>query len=191
MKKTELVLGLLIVVFGIGLFVLNRRASEQIVPARPQPVAPPPATALDVPLPSLSFVKSAPRTRTNTPRARPRQIPTPAQAQTNQPADELQDPEARQALALVGVDGQADAYWLDAIFDPSLPDNERADLMEDLNEVGFDDPENLTADDLPIILNRLELIDAVLPNADDFMSPHLIEAQKDLSNMLVTATSRQ
>jgi hypothetical protein len=190
MKKPELVLGLLIVVLGVGLFVLNRRAAEQMVPAaQPKQVAPP-ATALDVPLPSVSFVQTTPTIRTNT--SRLRRAAKPTQAQTNQTANadnELQDPEARDALALVGEDSDADAYWLEAIFDDSLPDNERADLMEDLNEVGFDDPKNLTTDDLPMILSRLELIGAVLPNADPFMTEHLTEAQKDLSNMLVTAAS--
>ena len=93
--------------------------------------------------------------------------------------------------ARVGEDPAADLYWLDAIFDTSLPDQEREDLMEDLNEVGFDDPKNITADDLPLIFNRLELIDGVLPNADDFMTEHLLEAQKDLINMLASASEQQ
>jgi len=50
--------------------------------------------------------------------------------------------------------------------------------MEDLNETGFADPKNLTADDLPLIVSRLEIINAVLLNADDFMTPHLLEAQR-------------
>ena len=62
--------------------------------------------------------------------------------------------------------------------------------MEDLNEVGFADPKNLTADDLPMILNRLRLIDAILPNANDFMSEHLLEAQKDLVDMYAAASGR-
>jgi hypothetical protein len=191
MKRTELVLGLLIVISGVGLFVLTRRTAEQTQPARPQP-ARLTATASEVPLPTISFAHD----RTNAaapPVPRLAQAPLP-QAQNNQPANsgnDLEDPDARDALALVGVDAAADVYWLDAIFDPTLPDNERADLMEDLNEVGFDDPKNLTADDLPMILSRLELIDAILPSVDPFMSPHLLEAQKDLSNMLATATSAQ
>src|SRR6188474_293597 len=47
---------------------------------------------------------------------------------------ELQDPEAREALRLVGVDAKAEAYWLKAINNPKLPGNEREDLIEDLNE---------------------------------------------------------
>jgi len=185
MKRIELVLGLLIVIFGVGLFVLTRRTAEQTLPASP-PQPSPTVTASEVPLPSITFAQDTP-TRPATRRAQP-------QPQNNQPANpgnELQDPDARDALALVGVDAAADVYWLDAIFDTSLPDNEREDLMEDLNEVGFDDPKNLTADDLPMIMNRLALIDAILPDSDPFMSPHLLEAQKDLSNMLATATSAQ
>src|SRR5262249_39102473 len=94
----------------------------------------------------------------------------------------LQDPDARDALALVGLDGQAEQYWMDAIYDTNLPDKEREDLMEDLNEVGFADPKNLTADDLPLIISRLQLIEEITP-ADDFMAEHLGEAYKDLANM--------
>ena len=72
---------------------------------------------------------------------------------------------------------------MDAIFDTSLPDGEREDLMEDLNEVGFADPKNLTADDLPLIATRLQLIEQIAPNTDAFMSEHLAEAYKDLWNM--------
>ena len=111
-----------------------------------------------------------------------------AQNQTQKPPKEpLHDPDARDALALVGIDPDAEQYWLEAIYDTNLPDNEREDLMEDLNEVGFADPKNLTADDLPLIANRLQLIEDVLPNVDDFMRPHLIEAYKDLGNMYAGA----
>jgi hypothetical protein len=41
---------------------------------------------------------------------------------------------------------------------------------------------------LALIINRLAIIDAVLANADDFMTPHLLEAQKDLVNMFGTAS---
>jgi len=102
----------------------------------------------------------------------------------------LHDPDARDALALVGFDPAAEQYWLDAIYDSSLPDNEREDLMEDLNEQGFTDPKNLTPDDLPLIESRLEIIDAILPNTDDFMRAHLLEAQKDLINMFGQAAGR-
>jgi hypothetical protein len=185
MKKTELVLGLLIVIFGIGLFVLSRQATEQPVPGQPQHA--PTIAESDVPLTSLSLAPSSPTTRTNARTAQPRQ---PQNNQPPSPGNELQNQDARDALAMVGTDDDADQYWLNAIFDTSLPDKERQDLIEDLNEAGFDDPKNVTADDLPLILNRLELIDAVLPNADDFMTQHLLEAQKDLISMLATASGQ-
>src|SRR3954469_10548425 len=107
-----------------------------------------------------------------------------AQNQAQKPPKEpLHDPDAREALALVGVDPEAERYWLNAIYDTSLPDNEREDLMEDLNEVGFADPKNLSADDLPLIATRLEIIEQIAQGADPFMSEHLGEAYKDLWNM--------
>jgi hypothetical protein len=185
MKKSELVLGLLIVAFGVGLFVLNRQTADLTVQAQPQ--HPPPAVLeSEVPLLSISAPQLVPTSRTN---SHHRQ----SQPQTNQPSgpgNELQAPDARDALAMVGMDDEADQYWLNAIFDTSLSDTERENLIEDLNEVGFDDPENVTADDLPMILNRLELIGAVLPNADDFMTEHLTEAQKDLVEMLTAASGQ-
>jgi hypothetical protein len=88
------------------------------------------------------------------------------------------------------MDSDAEQYWLAAIYDTNLPANEREDLMEDLNETGFADPKNLTADDLPLIASRLALISAILPNTDDFMAPHLLEAQKDLVKMSAQASQR-
>jgi hypothetical protein len=96
----------------------------------------------------------------------------------------LEDPIARIALARVGADWDAEAYWAESIFDPSLPDKEREDLMEDLNEEGFIDPHHPAPDELPLILARLQLIEEIAPAADEFMRPHLAEAYKDLVNML-------
>jgi hypothetical protein len=115
-------------------------------------------------------------------------VPVQRQNQPSKPPKEpLHDPDARDALALVGVDSDAEGYWLDAIFDTSLPDKERDDLMEDLNEVGFADPSNVTPDDLPLIASRLQIINEVLPYADPFMTGHLLEAEKDLANMYAHA----
>jgi len=99
-------------------------------------------------------------------------------------AKELQDPDARAALSLVGNDPVAEEYWMAAIFDPSLPDKERADLMEDLNEEGLSDPKHPGPEDMPLIVNRIRLIEAVAPQADEFMLPRLVEAYKDLHNLL-------
>jgi hypothetical protein len=105
------------------------------------------------------------------------------QTSSNKPKN-LEDPIARMALAYVGNDWDAEEYWAEAIFDPSLPDKEREDLMEDLNEEGFLDPHHPSPDELPLILARLQLIEEIAPTADEFMRPHLAEAYKDLVNML-------
>lgn len=102
---------------------------------------------------------------------------------TKKPKEPLRDPVAREALAMVGVDPAAEAYWLGAIFDASLPENEREDLMEDLNEDGLSDRKNPGPQDLPLIMSRLILIEEILPFADDFMVTHLGEAYKDLVNL--------
>ena len=86
-------------------------------------------------------------------------------------------------MSLVGADPDAEVYWVQAIFDPSLPDREREDLMEDLNEEGLSDKKHPSAEDLPLILNRLALIEEIAPEADDFMLLHLQEAYKDLVNL--------
>ncbi len=110
--------------------------------------------------------------------------PKPQNQNSKTPKEPLQDPDARAALSLVGADRGAEAYWLAAISDTSLPDNEREDLMEDLNEEGLSDPKHPGPEDLPLILNRLVIIEQIAPYADDFMLEHLGEADKDLRNLL-------
>jgi len=105
------------------------------------------------------------------------------QAKPAKKPKELVDPVARVAMGLVGMDRDAEAYWLEAIYDTSLPDNEREDLMEDLNEDGLSDPKNPGPQDLPLILSRLALIEEIVPHADEFMLRHLGEAYKDLMNL--------
>ena len=100
------------------------------------------------------------------------------------PKKELKDPAAHVALSLVGVDPAAEEYWAEAIFDSSLPDREREDLMEDLNETGLSDPKHPSPEDMVVIANRIRRIEDVLPYADEFMVGHLAEAYKDLVNLL-------
>ena len=110
---------------------------------------------------------------------------TPANPAPGNPKRELQDPLAREALALVGFDSEAEQYWAWAINDPDLPAHEREDLIEDLNEQGFPDPKNITVEDLPLILNRLALIEEYAPAAmDEVNEAAFLEAYKDLVNML-------
>ena len=95
-----------------------------------------------------------------------------------------QDPVARVALAFVGADPEAEAYWCEAINDPTLPAPERSDLIEDLNEDGLSDPKRPTLDDLPLILNRLRLIQVLAPEAMDQVNfDAFAEAYKDLLNL--------
>ena len=105
--------------------------------------------------------------------------------QAARPAPEaIQDPMARVALAFVGADSDAEAYWYEAINNPDLSAHERQDLIEDLNEDGLSDPKNPTADDLPLILNRIHLIEAVVWDAmDEVNAEAFLEAYKDLVNL--------
>jgi hypothetical protein len=105
------------------------------------------------------------------------------------PAKEpLKDPAARAALAFVGVDPVAGAYWYEAINDPSLSAHERSDLIEDLNEDGLSDPKRPTEDDLPLIVSRLMIIEQVGPDAMDTVNADAFqEAYKDLVNLAAVA----
>ncbi len=117
-----------------------------------------------------------------------RRVPATFVASSSQPNQrrgakrELQDPEAREALRLVGTDAKAEEYWLKAINNPNLPAKEREDLIEDLNEVGFSDPKNPTLNDLPLILKRIAVVEKLEP-MDDVNAAAIKEAHKDLTRM--------
>jgi hypothetical protein len=97
----------------------------------------------------------------------------------------VQDPTARLALSSVGTDEDADEYWSEAINNPNLPSQERRDLIEDLNQDGLSDPQHPTAADIPIIVNRIQLIEEMAPNAmDQVNADAFAEAYRDLVNML-------
>ena len=162
----------------------------------PDTSTPAPKTVASAPKPKLEQPAAVPpepvlAAETNTdigsaPQAIPAATPAKKSAQ-KKPAPQkapLQDPTARMALSLVGADPDAEAYWLGAIYDTSLPDQEREDLMEDLNEDGLSDPKHPGPEDMPLILNRLALIERIAPTADPFMQEHLGEAYKDLNNLL-------
>jgi hypothetical protein len=113
----------------------------------------------------------------------------PANAVNEEPAIPL--PVARFALSYVGMDPDADEVWAAAINDPRLPPDARKDLIEDLNEDGFPDPKNLTADDLPLIVSRLALIEELAPDAaDEVNAEAFAEAYKDLLNMFLRAAEQ-
>ena len=62
--------------------------------------------------------------------------------------------------------------------------HDRSDLIEDLNEEGFENPHNPTFDDLPLIENRIAIIETLAPDSmDDVNAAAFAEAYKDLINM--------
>lgn len=96
----------------------------------------------------------------------------------------IKDPLAREALCFVGVDAEAERYWVAAINDPSLPVSERRELIEDLNEDGFANKHNPGLADLPLIVRRLNLIEELAPHAiDEVNAMAFAEAYKDLAVM--------
>jgi hypothetical protein len=116
---------------------------------------------------------------------------SPPVAQGQQSKGEIQDPLARVALGLVGIDPDAEDYWLDAINDSSLSAHERQDLIEDLNEDGLSDPRRPGMEDLPLIVRRLQLIEEVAPYAMDQVNADAFqEAYKDLVNLYFGVTQR-
>ncbi len=191
-SKTRVSVAILIVCgAAVWLWQSHKSTPQAVTPPQPTPavqvattppvpeVAPPenPQPAKPVAVEAPAVKPKAPKTALNQPSLKP-------------PKEPLHDPDARDALALVGLDPQAEQYWLQAIFDTSLPDKEREDLMEDLNEVGFADPKNLSPDDLPLIASRLQIIEQLEPNVDPFMKQHLDEAYKDLQNMYGQVTGQ-
>ena len=115
---------------------------------------------------------------------RPAPRPAPANQRPVQPPDGVTDPLARSALALVGIDEEAEVYWYAVINDPTIPAHERKDLIEDLNEDGISDPKHPTTDDLPVILRRLLIIETAFADAmDDVNADAFEEAYKDLINL--------
>ena len=170
----------------------NAASSTPVVlPPKPEPVV----TSLP---PLTNLTMRAQRLAVQPAHAEPRTEPIEAGSTAQQPQPSRsgkpprQDPIARMALSLVGVDGAAEEYWLMAINDPSLSESEREDLIEDLNEEGFEDPKNPTVDELPLILNRLQIIEEYAPFAmDDVNARSFAEAYKDLVNMYVRLTGQE
>ena len=99
----------------------------------------------------------------------------------------------RYALSFVGFDPAANQIWASLINDPSLSDNVRQDLIEDLNENGFsgNNGRTPTMDDLPLILYRIQLIELYAPYAmDEVNADAFDEVHKDLVNMVTRLTQQ-
>ncbi len=190
MKMKWIVLGLIVAGGIVAAVLMQQKPAPKVAVAQPpqaRPVVEPVSVAVQEPVPAEPV--NEPQVQP-TPKAKPTPKPTAQTPAVNPGKEPLHDPDARDALALVGLDPDAEQYWLDAIYDTSLPDNERADLMEDLNETGFADPKNLTVDDLPLITNRLRLIAQIAPQLDPFMQKHLGEAYGDLTQMYDKVTGK-
>lgn len=100
------------------------------------------------------------------------------------------EPFARVALAFAGADTQANQFYQQAINDPTLLKNHRRELIEDLNREGFANSKNLTANDLPLIQNRITLIEQLAPSAMDQVNAAAFkEAYKDLLAMRARITN--
>lgn len=160
---------------------VDKPVAQNMTPPTPEKIQPTdiPAPSVDLAVEKVVEISPAPE--------KPVAQPKPQTSAARSPAKQkepLHDPDARVALGLVGADPAAETYWLSAISDTSLPDQEREDLMEDLNEDGLSDPKHPGPEDLPLIVNRLALIEEIAPNADPFMQEHLGEAYKDLNNLL-------
>jgi hypothetical protein len=107
-------------------------------------------------------------------------------------APDQKEPLARVALAYVGTDAKADQLYQTAINDQNLSADARRNLIEDLNQDGFPNTKNLTADDLALILARIAMIEQIGPNAMDAANARAFkEAYKDLTKMRDTILAQQ
>lgn len=187
-KKYQLLtLALLVAAAVAGMLIAGRKADQTVAREQNRP-----ATASIPPSPISELLPAA-----ETPKIQNQQQTQPAQADVQPIAapkkkatqvakagkgkEPIQDLEARAALSFVGADPDAEAYWMGAINDPNLPAEERKDLNED----GLSDPKHPGPEDLPLILNRLQLIEELAPDAMDRVNADAFaEAYKDLNNML-------
>jgi hypothetical protein len=96
---------------------------------------------------------------------------------------------AQSAIASVGLDPEADHYWLAAINDSTLPAGERQELILALVEAGFADPRRVTANDLPLIAGRIALIEELAAHPMDAVNAAAFdETYRDLLAMFVAVT---
>ena len=207
--KTLLLIALAIAIAGavIGLLIVKRQSSQAAATREAQRkvepdqagnqtglVAQTPATSESLSLQDTAALSAntvaAPAEKISVQTNSNSQPPT-SQPTGRKPKEGIKDPDARVALKFVGVDPDAEAYWIAAINDPSLSAHERQDLIEDLNEEGFSDPKNPGLEDLPLIVIRLERIRELAPDAMDKVNADAFaEAYKDLANMFVRLTER-
>jgi len=191
------VLAVLILAVAAMDIVLKRRQSTSHETAKSKPTSveqKADASSLTAPASETSAMKSQSNRATASPKtvlldsAANTNVQT--SAQTNKPAGSkkkvFQDPVAREALALVGTDPYAEDYWFAALNNSALPQNERQDLVDDLNEEGFADPKHPTIDDLPLLFARLQILEEAaiwLGDKYEFEEPY-----RDLVHMVGVAS---
>jgi len=159
----------------------EKKRTAPTIPPVTEPKIEPLAPAAQATLNTTAVVNASPPAAGPSPSAR---------APQRRQQAELQDPVARAALSLVGIDPDADEIWVDAINNPALNPKELEDLIEDLNEEGFEDPKNLRDDELELVWRRLVLVEEHFPLPDDVRYPHFLEVYKDLHNMLARGTGQ-
>lgn len=183
--KILLVMGLAVIAVAIT-FVMDKSPSMVPAPAA-LPTAPPPKT----PAPKTAVNNSAPVALVDDikPSDPVKPVIHASTGASDQPliinGYKVQDPLARLALSSVGADADANAYWIGAINDPTLPAEERKDLIEDLNEDGLSNPDNPGPQDMPLIAARIQLIESLAPYAMDQVDANAFaEAEKDLAGLM-------
>ncbi len=98
----------------------------------------------------------------------------------------------RFALNFAGLNAQADNLWQKAIFDKVISVKDRNELIEDLNQDGFESTRNPTQRDLLLIRNRLALIARYRGQTDEpGITAGFDEVQRDLQRMLERSTQKQ
>lgn len=190
---TLLALGGILV--GTGVYLRHEAFTSRPEPRNIVRFSTPPSTSPAAPSPEPESEAGAliPLPISPTPQVQPQPQPnTPVGKTQGKPSNPPQDPLARVALALVGIDPEAEAYWIEAINDPNLSDHEREDLIEDLNEDGLSDPRQAsTPEDMQLVLNRIELIEEIAPYAmDQVNADAFAEAYKDLVNLASGGTAQ-
>lgn len=180
------VIGIVIAVIAIG----NHKAETTVAsnPVSPRPSAPAPIISETPPppeAPTMDVVplKAEPKKAQVQPATQKKQIAN-QNGQPKKAKPPIQDPDARDALSLVGADPDAEQYWVSAINNPNLPPEERKNLIEDLNEDGLSDPHDPGPQDMPLILSRIQLIEDLAPDSmDQVNADAFAEAYKDLVNL--------
>ncbi len=97
---------------------------------------------------------------------------------------------AQVALASVGVDPDADQYWVAAVNDPNVSAAERRALILELNQAGFPDPRRPSTDDLPLIASRIALLEQIgAAPIDSANASAFDEVYRDLLGMFASVAA--